>query len=150
MSFLTILCVFMKENTIIFSLWLKIILKALQSQFRVIGNLVEGTLWLIIQVMNEDIEQDWTQYWPWGCTIHYWTPTRLCAADHHHHGPRCSASFQPISLSTRPPEVFMQLRKLQVITILSLGHSKVSNSACLPITLNKPAQIFASHKKFQM
>ena len=32
------------------------------SQFCVICKLAEGTLWPIIQIINEDVEQDWTQY----------------------------------------------------------------------------------------
>ncbi|KAK4828308.1 hypothetical protein QYF61_025320 [Mycteria americana] len=40
------------------------------SQFGVICKLAEGTLCPIIQIINEDVEQDWSHYWP---------TTRLCA-----------------------------------------------------------------------
>ena len=35
----------------------------------------------IIQLINADIKQDWTQYWPLGYTTSYWPPTRLHVTD---------------------------------------------------------------------
>ncbi|GAB0175715.1 cAMP-dependent protein kinase inhibitor alpha [Grus japonensis] len=35
---------------------------SLCSQFGVICKLAEGTLYPIIQIINEDVKQDWTQY----------------------------------------------------------------------------------------
>jgi len=40
-------------------------------------------LCLVIQVINEDVEEDWTQYLSLGYTTSHWPPTRLRAADQH-------------------------------------------------------------------
>lgn len=40
----------------------------------------EGTLYPIIQFINEQVKQDWTQYYPLGFTASHWPPGRICTA----------------------------------------------------------------------
>lgn len=42
--------------------------------------LSEGTLYPIIQFINEQVKQDWTQYYPLGFTASHWPPGRICTA----------------------------------------------------------------------
>ena len=48
----------------------------------IISKLVEGAFYLFIQVMDEDIEQDQTQYQPLRSTASYKPPNRLFTTDH--------------------------------------------------------------------
>lgn len=48
-------------------------------EFCVINKLAQSTLCPIILMINEDVKQDWTQYWPLGCTASYRPSTRLHA-----------------------------------------------------------------------
>lgn len=49
---------------------------SLSFQFCVICRLAERTSWPIIQLINEDIKQDWTQHWPRGvCIASYHYPS---------------------------------------------------------------------------
>ena len=48
------------------------------SRFGVISKLAEDTFCTIIQIINEDVKQDRTQYWPLGCTSSHWPLIRLC------------------------------------------------------------------------
>lgn len=49
------------------------------SQLCVIISLAEVMLSIIIQIINDGFEQDWTLYWPLGCTATFWPPTGLHA-----------------------------------------------------------------------
>ena len=62
------------------------------SQLGVTSKLAEGALYPFIQVISEDVEQDWTQYQLLGVNAPYRPP-----ADDN---PLSSASSQPTSLST--------------------------------------------------
>ena len=52
------------------------------SQLCTISKHAEGGLCPFIQVTDEDVEQDQTQYRPLGNTVSYRTPARLCTAEH--------------------------------------------------------------------
>ena len=62
------------------------------SQFCVISKLAECKLELFIQVIDEEVKQDWAQYWPLRDTTCYQPPTRLSAADDH----SLSSALQPV------------------------------------------------------
>lgn len=47
------------------------------SQLCVIISLAEVMVSIIIQIVNEGFEQDWTLYWPLGCTATFCPPTGL-------------------------------------------------------------------------
>lgn len=59
------------------------VLRTHQSlQLGVISKLAESTHCPIIWIVNEDVEQDWTQYWPVGRTACHWPPARPCDTNH--------------------------------------------------------------------
>ena len=73
------------------------------SRLCIIGILAEGGHYPLITVVDEDIEQDWTQDRPlWNTTAHR-SPTRLCITDHN---PLNSASSQPTSASIHLSHTF--------------------------------------------
>ncbi|KAK4827152.1 hypothetical protein QYF61_015106, partial [Mycteria americana] len=77
-------------------------------QFWVICKLAEGALCPIIQIINEDDEQDWTQYRPLRYTTSHWPLTGLCATDHHSLGLAVQTVFHlPHHLLIQP--IFRQL-----------------------------------------
>ncbi|CAM5102531.1 unnamed protein product [Natator depressus] len=53
------------------------------SQFSVIRKLAEGAIHTILQIINEDIEQNWPQDRPLGHSARYRLPTRHGAIDHY-------------------------------------------------------------------
>lgn len=53
--------------------------------FCVIRKVVEHMIWPIVQFINEDVKQDYTQYWPLEYTTNNWALITFCVADHHHH-----------------------------------------------------------------
>lgn len=65
------------------------------SQFCVIRKLIEVSLHLITQPINEDVTQDWIQYLPLGYTISYWPSPRLLASDHQPLSPSSEPAFNP-------------------------------------------------------
>jgi len=50
------------------------------SQFCIICEHAHDVLFPIVQMVNENIEQDWPQYQPLAYTATDWPPTRFCAA----------------------------------------------------------------------
>jgi len=66
------------------------------SSFCVVCKLAEGTRFPTIQIINEDVKQDWTQYGPLGYTTSHWPATRLCDTDHHFVGPAIQPVFNPL------------------------------------------------------
>lgn len=53
----------------------------------VVSKLAEDTFSPVVQVINEDTEQCWTQYWPMECAASYWPPARFHATCHNLLGP---------------------------------------------------------------
>jgi len=52
------------------------------SQLLILSKLAEGALYHFIQVIGEDVEQEWTQYLPLGNTASYRPPSGLRVTDH--------------------------------------------------------------------
>lgn len=55
---------------------------ASHSYFSIMRRFLEDTFCPFIQVIGEDIEQVWTQYWHLGNTTRYRSPARLFIDDH--------------------------------------------------------------------
>jgi len=51
-------------------------------QFCVLSKLAEGTLRPFVQVIDEEVEQDWAEYSPLGNPTSYRPPTRLCTTEY--------------------------------------------------------------------
>jgi len=65
------------------------------SQLCTISKHAEGGLCPFIQVTDEDVEQDQTQYWPLGNTTSYRPLSRLCATDQN-----CLSSVSQLALNS--------------------------------------------------
>lgn len=99
------------------------------------ANLLETKPCTIIQLINKDCEQDWTQYWSLGYTANYWPS--LVFTNHHPGRPRLSSSFQSILQSTHPAHtsvvVFNQSPGLMILEIFS------NLNESMPLWRQKPA-----------
>lgn len=59
--------------------WLRFVSNC--CQFRVIHKFTKGALYPMIQVINEDVKQHWSQCWLLGYFPCNWHPTTLCTTD---------------------------------------------------------------------
>ncbi|KAK4824875.1 hypothetical protein QYF61_021082 [Mycteria americana] len=104
------------------------------SQFAVISKLAEGTLCSIIQIINEDVEQDWMQYRPLGYTASYWPSARLQATDHHPLGPVIqTVSNPPRCLLSQPIHQQLLCGDLMGNSVKILTEVEVGNIHCSPL-----------------
>ncbi|XP_052520447.1 uncharacterized protein LOC128071593 [Tympanuchus pallidicinctus] len=103
------------------------------SQLCIFSKLAEGGHYPLIKVIDEDVEQDWTQHRPLRNTTGYRPPTRLCTTNS---DPLCSAS-QPVLNPPHCPLIHPTLPQLcykDVVgdSIKSLAEIKVDYIHCSP------------------
>lgn len=81
---------------------------------------------------EQDVQQDWIQYQPLGCTSRDWLPPGFCASDHNFE-PSRAAGFQPTPLPTSlaPTSSFVS-EDAMVGSTDSLSGVKTNNSHCSP------------------
>lgn len=94
------------------------------SQLWIISKFAEGAFHPFIQITDEDVGRDWTQYQPLGNTTSYSAPTS--AADHNH----LSSASQPVC---NPPQMTIQRSQYHIDTDVPKILIKESPIRCLEI-----------------
>ena len=81
------------------------------SQLCITCKLAEDMLCPISQVINEDVEKDWPQYWFLGYSATYWPPTGLRAMDHNLLGPAIQPVFSSCYRPLTEPVLYLLVKE---------------------------------------
>jgi len=108
------------------------------SQLSIISKLAEGAFYSFIQVIYENVKQNWTQYQPVGDSTSYSPPIRLCASDQN----PLSSAGQPV---LHPPHCRLICPTLRRLTYEDVMKDSVKSLAEVKLHHWSPLTYAAGH-----
>lgn len=109
------------------------------------------------ETINEGVEQEWSQYWPLGCTASYWPPTRCCPTTFW----ACPFSQFPVHFTVdwselKKSEHFMESFAMSVLEMegfwenppLQTAHSNIKNALPLGGRANAEQRLLLGYGKW--